>query len=122
MQLLASADEYEVVQCVRESYTDYFALSDDLFHLGLSLAPMSIPLVEQMAEQLCAFCGSNRCSPSVRFAAKSGVAAKVAEMVSERLHKEAREEGKNSQSPNPPLLLVLDLPGPSPYSADPPFR
>mmetsp|Transcript_24481 Transcript_24481/g.70270 ORF Transcript_24481/g.70270 Transcript_24481/m.70270 type:complete len:580 (-) Transcript_24481:505-2244(-) len=123
LEQLACCDEYEVVQQVQEFFADVYAVSHDLFSLGLhSTIRLTEPqeawssyeesVFERIVEGLLAACLALRVLPALRYAAGSELARQLAQRLQARIAEErglfeVLERERRGEAP-PPVLLLLD--------------
>lgn len=110
---LAEADHHEVVQQVQEMYGDYLAINAELFSLGIpSVAGLrganhDQAIFDRAYQGVIALLLSYKLKPSIRYAANSVCAEKLAQKVASTIEHEGELFAFRSREVAP-LLLIVD--------------
>ncbi|GAK64134.1 sec1-like protein [Moesziomyces antarcticus] len=118
IELLAEADEHEVVKEIQEFFADYLPVNADLFSLNIDTPPARIwadnpatwdqSALDQHVKGLSALLLSLKKKPAIRYERMSGLAKKLGEELSYQINQDQAGLFDFRRTENAPLLLILD--------------
>ncbi|GAC72370.1 beta-tubulin folding cofactor A [Moesziomyces antarcticus T-34] len=118
IELLAEADEHEVVKEIQEFFADYLPVNADLFSLNIDTPPARIwadnpatwdqSALDQHVKGLSALLLSLKKKPAIRYERMSGLAKKLGEELSYQINQDQAGLFDFRRTENSPLLLILD--------------
>jgi vacuolar protein sorting-associated protein 45 len=103
---LARGDEHEVVRQVQEYYSEFLAINEDFFHLGLEHSLILGPGMERNTQGILSFLLAMKRRPSqIRYQSASDYSRRVAESILTAIEADDVFDFRRSDGP---LLLILD--------------